>query len=1137
MLFMIKRSLFLLPVFFALPVFSQADIVVQSGHTGGVSAIAYSHNGKYMLTGAGDNSIVLWDFKSGMQVRRYAGHSKGITGVCFTSDDKLLVSCSHDQTLKIWDTYTGNCVRTVEGYAYGLTQVQFSKTSGFMAATCRDRTFSLWDFRSGTPVYHDFKSNSNYGDMADVCFDTSETVYFAAWDGTIYYKDLTKDINFNRFDTIRIPGGYGHINALEVTGDGKYIMVGCDGSGENMGDFLIIEKSTRRIVYRKQNYVQFMGDYANAISVSADNNYVAYCTASDQGIQVLDLRTFKTDHTIPLKECTVIKFSFGSSFLSCAEGTVVTEYNINKGIALHEYKGFTSPVNAIQVNTDGRITSYHPGSLQVWDLNSGKAEPFAENISAATNQPVAVSYDRSKVAYEKNHKVYIYDTEKRANTNVLSNFEYDSKTFLFSNSGTYFGLVNDREFLYTTKGYERKIMTDKVEDYFYTSLYFSPDDSLFITRNFGSDAFNVWDIASKEKRVVSYEANDIGPFAVSQRYIAAIVKDRLNATQSAFLTDVQNSYENKTDRKVEDKDFLVSSASLDRPKYIVVWDRRSLKVVKALKLPKNDKDAYTETPQITAITFDSTGNYIAMGSTDNLIRIWSMETGKIVKQMEGHHAQITSIAFAAGDKYMVSSSEDGSIIVWDGNTYEQLATMILIGTEDYIIVTPENYYTCSKNGIKALAFRKDNLMYPFSQFDLKYNRPDKVLERLKSANLELILALRKAYEKRLKKAGVKEENLNDELRTPEVSIEDIYSIPLNSLKPTTSFTVIARDDKVKIKSINVSVNDVPQCYTYSFDAKADDANYVEKIVNLKLMNGRNKIVVTCMNREGVESLPVELEMNYAEKDIGNVYFIGIAVAGYKNPEYNLKYTVKDIRDLASAFKQKYPKLIVDTLLDSTATRSNILKLKQKLNSTNVNDIVVMAISGHGLLSRQLDFYFATYDIDFKDPTMRGIKYEDIEALYDCIAARKKLLLLDACHSGEVDKDGNMRVKDVLPEGVKETRTKGSQLLVSDDNISLSNSFELMQDIFANLSKGNGSVVISAAGGQEYALESAQWNNGVFTYCVLQALLYNKADANNNKETTIGELKKYVSAEVVKLTGGRQKPTSRRENLLFDWRVW
>lgn len=1133
---MFKKFILCAVLFSAKFISAQTEVVVQAGHTERVGAIAYSHNGLYLLTGGNDNTIILWDFKSGMQVRTFTGHSKGIASLAFTNDDQRFISGSYDQTIKIWETNTGKCINTIVGYGFAFTQTVFSPDGHFMAATNRDHTFSLWDLRNPTPVFHTFQSSENYGDMGDVCFDTLNNVYFCAWDGTIYMKNILKDSDYSHFDTLRTPPEYGYLNALEVTADGKYLIGGCDGSGDAGGDFFIMEKATHQIVYHNPNYIAFMGSYSQAISISANNQYVAYCTNKD-GVHILNLNSLQTDYKFPLPDCDAIKFSQAGLYLSCASGSVVTEYNVRLGTALHEYKGYTKGVKKIQISNDGKIVSYHDKALLLWDLTKAKGEPIAENILPSIEGNYVVNADRSLLAYEKKNKIYFYDLNRKENTYVLKKTNDYSNDLLFSKDGKHFSVTSQEETIYRLPNFERIWYTPKLEYGDFCNPYFSPDNELYISSTFSMNEFAILPIGSKYKSVIAYSANDIGPFAASEKYVAAIIKDRLDGTQSAFLSDVQNSYEKDTARVVEDMDFLISSASMDRPKYIVVWDRNSLEIKRALKLPKSDRDDFTETPEITALDFDSTGVFIAMASSDNIIRIWNVETGKIEKQMRAHAATITSVSYTAGNRYLVSSSADGSIIIWDGTTYEQLATMLLIGNEDYIIVTPENYYTCSKYGTSGLAFRKGNTMYPFSQFDLIYNRPDKVLERLKCADKQLIESLKKAYEKRLQKAGIKEESLNDEIHIPEINIENIYSIPLNATKAQLELFVTAKDEQSKIKTIQVYINDVPQCGTYTVDTKADDAHYVEKSISIRLMNGRNKISVSCLNQAGVESIPMEAEVNFIDSGASKVYFIGIAVAHYQDSNFNLKYTVKDIRDMAKALKKKYPNIIIDTLLNERATRDNILKLKQRLASTMVNDMVVMAISGHGLLSKNLDFYYATYDVNFHDPALKGIKYEDLEGLYDCIAARKKLLLLDACHSGEVDRDGNMVVKDVLPEGVKETRTKGSQLLESADNISLSSSFELMQQIFANLSKGNGSVVISAAGGQEYALESDQWANGVFTYCVLQALVNNKADANNDQKTSISELKKYVSAEVQKLTGGRQKPTNRRENLLFDWQVW
>jgi uncharacterized caspase-like protein len=95
----------------------------------------------------------------------------------------------------------------------------------------------------------------------------------------------------------------------------------------------------------------------------------------------------------------------------------------------------------------------------------------------------------------------------------------------------------------------------------------------------------------------------------------------------------------------------------------------------------------------------------------------------------------------------------------------------------------------------------------------------------------------------------------------------------------------------------------------------------------------------------------------------------------------------------------------------------------------------------------------------------------------------------------------------------------------------------MQELFAGLDKGTGTVVISAAAGKGYALESPKWNNGVFTYSIINGLKNRAADKNRDKQITISELKNYSITQVELMTGGNQKPTARREAVGSDWRIW
>ena len=254
---------------------------------------------------------------------------------------------------------------------------------------------------------------------------------------------------------------------------------------------------------------------------------------------------------------------------------------------------------------------------------------------------------------------------------------------------------------------------------------------------------------------------------------------------------------------------------------------------------------------------------------------------------------------------------------------------------------------------------------------------------------------------------------------------------------------------------------------------------------------------------------------------------------------NLTYAAKDASDLISAFEsngENYENITILKYLNQEATTSNILQSKEILQKSKVNDEVVVFVAGHGLLDANLDYYLATHDVDFLNPSTKGLKYENLEGLLDGIPARKKVMFLDACHSGEVDKEakGEQTASSISTTGNVKFRGFNSS---TNNSMGLQNSFKMMQELFADLRRGTGAVVISSASGAEYAFESPEWNNGVFTYSLLEGLKSGNCDENEDGEIRMSELRNYVMTRVAELTNGNQHPTSRNENLEFDFKIW
>ncbi len=517
------------------------------------------------------------------------------------------------------------------------------------------------------------------------------------------------------------------------------------------------------------------------------------------------------------------------------------------------------------------------------------------------------------------------------------------------------------------------------------------------------------------------------------------------------------------------------------------------------------------------------------GSTDDTIRIW--QTGKtathIIRKFPGNGF----IVSPDGKKLLVVNNVRLSL--YNMSVYRLLFQAVAVNDRDYFIQIPGNpYYAASKNAVKELTFRFHDKYFSFDQFDLSLNRPDLVLKAIGSNDTALISAYRNAYNKRIKRSGFKAVSFSSDLHLPEIMIKgpEPYG-ETNQLELTISFT--ASDSKYLLDRYSITQNEVPLEGVNGFDLKKNKTHQYSGTVQVPLLDGKNVIRVSCLNEMGVESLAPTFFVTYHPTVTENkprLFFFGIGINQFADSSYNLKWSVKDIRDLAVFFKTKYgDRCRIDTLINRSITTATIRALREKLLQTGINDKVIIAYSGHGLLSRSYDYYLSTYAVNFERPEQNGLPYEELETLLDNIPARKRLLLIDACHSGEIDKDDIKEYERVQAQ--LDNNHKGVIILHKNtQRLGTLNSFELMQELFVKVGKNTGAVIISASSGTQFALERGDLENGVFTFSILEAM-------EKFGSMKVSDLKNYVSRRVVELTNGLQQPTSRNETILTDWDAW
>jgi len=88
-----------------------------------------------------------------------------------------------------------------------------------------------------------------------------------------------------------------------------------------------------------------------------------------------------------------------------------------------------------------------------------------------------------------------------------------------------------------------------------------------------------------------------------------------------------------------------------------------------------------------------------------------------------------------------------------------------------------------------------------------------------------------------------------------------------------------------------------------------------------------------------------------------------------------------------------------------------------------------------------------------------------------------------------------------------------------------------------LQRGFGTTVISLSEGLEVSYEDCYYKSGFFTYTIIEKIKSMNSNLNKDGIIKVYEFCDYVSDKVEKLTQGAQKPTSRKENLENDFRVW
>jgi WD40 repeat protein/serine/threonine protein kinase len=625
------------------------DLITLRGHTASVTRVAYSPDGRWLASVAGQwaseqpGEVKLWDGASGRPLWTGRGHTGPVTALAFSPDGQRLASTAvvwkpgTGGEIKIWEVKTGKALQTLPCPPGGSFGVAFSPDGRLLASSGAGHKVQLWDASAGKKLA---ALDGHKRTVFDVAFSPDgRLLASASWDGTARVWDVA---------------------ALKA------------------------RATTESALPPKPLHVLFGPLDLRSVAFSPNSKRLV-AASYDRRVNIWDMADGHLLRTYWEHRAAVLHATFtpdGRWVVSSDTGGNVHVWEAHSGRFIRGFRGHSGPVCCVAFSPDGRrlATAANDQAIRVWDFTREQESIRVVPLEAASN--VVFSPDGKLLAasgylhssgsprikavrvWPVGHWSEPQFWEGHTDWVTCVAFSPDSK-LLASGSNDQSVRLWDVATGKTvqTLGHARPgDNSGRV-----TAVSFSPDGHCLVSA--GLDGMvKRWDAASG--RLLEPVLRHPSPvqdvvYLPTGRMIA------VGANGMGKMWDVAAGIEIATlkghhqtiDRAVLSRDgFMLATAGRDHT--ICLWDLTVEPKAAAEIIPRRSFIGLSDTQQITGLAFSADGRRLASSGLDHTIRTWDVVSGNETLALRGHLDAVTGVAFSPNDRLLASASPQG-IRIWE----------------------------------------------------------------------------------------------------------------------------------------------------------------------------------------------------------------------------------------------------------------------------------------------------------------------------------------------------------------------------------------------------------------------------------------------------------------------------------------